>query len=136
MEQNIINLNNIIYSDINYILLEIIKDLQLLMNSSKDNLITQVIGNIINKINYLFNENKKNMELIENDIISSIYDKINKKLEELKINEKNIQELKRDDGKYVGEIVNGLSEGRGICYFINGDRYEGEWKNNKKEKRK
>ena len=75
----------------------------------------------------------KYLELIENNLISSTYGKLNKKFQELKVNDKNIQELKRDDGKYVGEIVNGLSEGRGICYFINGDRYEGEWKNNKKE---
>ena len=30
--------------------------------------------------------------------------------------------------KYVGVFGNGLPEGRGVCEYANGDRYEGEWK--------
>ena len=35
--------------------------------------------------------------------------------------------------RYIGQVVNGLREGKGIYYWNNGDRYEGEWKNGKME---
>ena len=35
--------------------------------------------------------------------------------------------------KYVGEIKNGLRNGKGTMYYINKDKYEGEWKNDKME---
>ena len=132
MEQNIFNLNNKIYSNNNNILFEIVNDLHQLMNYSKDNLILKSLGNIINKVNYIIKENKKNLELIRNDILS-----LHKRFDELKTNNLNNQVLYLENGKYIGQIVNGLAEGRGIQYgtkepFI-GDRYEGEWKNNKKE---
>ena len=68
MEGNIFNLNDKIHSNNNNILIEIVNDLQQLMINSKDNLIIKTLGNIINKINYIINENKKNLELINNDI--------------------------------------------------------------------
>ena len=68
MEQNIFNLNNKIYSNNNNILLEIVNELHNLMNYSKDNIIIKTLGNIINKMNNIINENKKNLELIRNDI--------------------------------------------------------------------
>ena len=43
------------------------------------------LGNIINKMNYMINENKKNVQLIRNDI-SSLYNKLNKRFDELNIN--------------------------------------------------
>ncbi len=30
--------------------------------------------------------------------------------------------------KYIGVFLSGLPEGRGVCEYANGDRYEGEWK--------
>ena len=30
-----------------------------------------------------------------------------------------------------GENERGEPHGRGICYFLNGDRYEGQWKDGK-----
>ena len=53
MEQNIFNLNNKIYSNNNNILLEIINDLNKLLNYSNDNLIIKILGNSINKMNYI-----------------------------------------------------------------------------------
>ena len=85
MEQNIFNLNNKIYSNNNNILLEIINDLNKLINYTNDNLIIKILGNSINKMNFIINENKKNVELIRNDI-SSLYNKLSKKFDELKIN--------------------------------------------------
>ena len=63
MEQNIFNLNDKIYSNNNNILLEIVNDLQKLMKYSKDNIIIQTLGNIINKMNYIINENKKKFRI-------------------------------------------------------------------------
>ena len=40
-----------------------------------------------------------------------------------------------NDGQYIGEIKNDIREGKGKMYFKNGDRYEGEWKNDKERKR-
>ena len=109
MEQDIFNLNNKLYSNNNNILLEIVNDLRHLMNYSKDNLIIKTLGDIINKMNYIINENKKNLESIRNGI-----NELNKKFDNLNINTKNKQELKQTNGIYIGEVVNGLAEGKGI----------------------
>ena len=45
----------------------------------------------------------------------------------------NQQELIGVNGRYVGQVVNGLPEGKGIRYWNNGDRYEGDYRNGKKE---
>ena len=118
------SLNDKIYSNNNNILLEIIKELNQMKNNSKDDSIIKILSHIILKINNMINENNKNTELIRNDI-SKLYKQINKKFDEIKINDK--QELKCENGKYVGQVVNGLREGKGIYYIDNGDRYEGEW---------
>ena len=36
-----------------------------------------------------------------------------------------------DEEIYIGEKVNNLREGYGILLYSDGDRYEGEWKNDK-----
>jgi len=59
MDENLFILNNKIYSNNNNILLEIVKDLHHIINYSKDNLIIKILGNVINKMNYIINENKK-----------------------------------------------------------------------------
>ena len=81
MEKDIFNLNNKIYSNNNNIMLEIINELNQIRNYSQDNLIIQRLGNVIEKINYIINENKKNLELIRNDISS-----LNQKFDKLNIN--------------------------------------------------
>ena len=131
MEQNMFNLNNKIYSNNNNLLLEIINDLNQVINNSKEDLSIKILGNVINKINYIINENKKNLQLLRNDI-SSLCNQINKRFDKLEINNKiNNQELKFSNGKYIGEVVNGIKEGKGIIYWNNGDRYEGEWRNDR-----
>ena len=138
MEQNINNLKNKEDSN-NNILLEIIKDLQELINYSKDDFIIISLRVLITKINFIINENKKNLELKKNDINkmnnkfnTNKYDlaKFNKDNNEDNINN---QELKLKDGKYFGEVVNGLREGKGIYCYNDSDRYEGFWKKDKKE---
>ena len=52
-------------------------------------------------MNFIINENKKNVQLIRNDI-SSLYNNINKKFDELNINNNIInKEIKYDIGRYV-----------------------------------
>ena len=133
MEENIFNLNNKIYSNNNNILFGIINDLQQIINYSKDNKIIKILGDIIIKMNNIIDENKKNIELLRKDI-SILYDKFSKKLDDLKIN--NNQEIKYNKSrrnKYIGQVLNGVPEGKGIMYWNNGDRLEGEWKNDKAE---
>ena len=132
MEQNMFNLNNKIYSNNNNLLIEIINDLNQLMNYYKDNLSIKILGNVINKINYIINENKKNLQLLRNDI-SSLCNQINKRFDKLEINNINKQEIKFKDGKYIGQVVNGLAEGKGTWYGDDGNRYEGDWRNDKPE---
>ena len=133
MENNLFNLNEKIYSNNNNILVEIVNDLHQLMNSSKDNLVIKTLGLIINKMNYIIKENQKNLELIRKDILS-----LHKKFDNLSIKgDSNIQELQQENGKYIGPVVNGLAEGRGV-WFGNkehsmNERYEGDFRNNKKE---
>ena len=100
------------------------------MNYSKDNIIIKTLGNIINKMNYIIEENKKNIKLIRNDI-----NKLYNKFDELKINNTiNNQQLKYNNGdRYIGQVVNGMPEGKGICYYNNGNRYEGDFRNGLKE---
>ena len=135
MEQNIFNLNNKIYSNNNNILLGIIKDLQQIINLSKDNIVIKRLGDIIIKMNYIINENKKNTELIRNDI-SKLYNQMNKQFNELKINTMNDQEIiynNSDRIKYIGKVLNGVPNGKGTMTWKNGDRYEGDWKNDEKD---
>ena len=91
------------------------------MNYYKDNLSINILGNVINKINYIINENKKNLQLLRNDI-SSMCNQTNKRFDKLEINNINKKEIKCIDGKYIGEVVNGLAEGKGTCYGFNGNR--------------
>ena len=127
------NLNNQIYSNFNNLLIGIVNDLQQIINNTHDNLIIKRIGDLINKMNFIINENKKNIELIINHI-SLLQNQINKQFDELKINNiNNNKEIIQYNGRYVGQVVNGLKEGKGIIYFNNGDRYEGDFRNDKFE---
>ena len=128
MEQNLFNLNNKIYSNNNNLLAEIINDLNQLMNQSKDELIIKTLGIIINKMNNIIEENKKNLDLIREDI-----NKLHIKFDKLNINTISNQEIKYNEGRYVGEFLNGLKDGKGTFYWNDGDRYEGDFKNDKKE---
>ena len=132
MEENLLNLNNKIYSS-NNILLEIIADLNQLRNSTNNNSMIKRLSESINKINYIINENTKNLELLQRNLTELI-----KKLSQYKTPKENVSEINQqitynDGSKYIGPIINGLKEGKGICYWNNGDKYDGEWKNDKRE---
>ena len=132
MEENLLNLINKIYSS-NNILLEIIADLNQLRNSTNNNSMIKRLSESINKINYIINENTKNLELLQRNLTELI-----QKLSQYKTPKENVSEINQqitynDGSKYIGPIINGLKEGKGICYWNNGDKYDGEWKNDKRE---
>ena len=143
MNQDTFNLNNKVYSNNNNLLFGIINDLQQVINNTNDNLIIKRIGDIITKMNFIINENRKNTQLIMNQFASlqnqlaqvqNQLAQMNKKFDKLNINNINNKEIRYNDGtRYVGQVVNGLREGKGILYWNNGDRYEGDWRNDKKE---
>ena len=120
------DMSNKIYSNNNNLLLDIINDLQQIINDTHDNLIIKRIGDIINKMNFIINDNKKNTQLIINHI-SSLENKmngLNKKFDQLNINNNqlNNQIVNYTNGnRYVGQIINGLREGKGTYYFNNGN---------------
>jgi hypothetical protein len=92
---------------------------------SKDNNISFQLKNIniiVNTINEDINKNNEKLKKLLNE---------NNKLNE--INEVLNKEIKYDNGRYVGQVVNDKREGKGIRYWKNGDRYEGDYKNDKME---
>ena len=133
MDKDTFTLNNQTYSNNNNILLGIINELQQISNSSHENLTIKRISDVIIKMNFIINENKKTRELIMNQS-TLLQNQINQLSKKFDINNiKNQKELKGKNWRYVGQVVNGLKEGKGIVYYNDGDRYEGEWKNSKKE---
>ena len=126
---------------------ENIDDIILINNNIKDiiNGIKFTIDNIIKlSTNNNISFQLKNINIILDSINENIY-KNNEKLKNLlkennavlNINDNNNsimnKEIKYDDGKYVGQVVNGKAEGKGIYYYNDGDRYEGDYKNDKME---
>ena len=137
MDKDTFTLNNQTYSNNNNLLLGIISELHQIANSSHENLTIKRISDIIIKMNFIINENKKTRELIMNQF-SLLQNQMQQLNQNLKINNiNNQQELKGiKNGKkwrYVGQVVNGLREGKGICYWEDGDRYEGDYINDNKE---
>ena len=137
MDKDTFTLNNQTYSNNNNILLGIINELHQISNSSHENLTIKRISDVIIKMNFIINENRKTRELIMNQftLLQNKFEQLSKKIDINNIN--NQQELKGiKNGKkwrYVGQVVNGLREGKGICYWENGDRYEGDYRNDNKE---
>ena len=93
MNQDMFNLNNKKNSNNNNLLLGVVNDLQQINNITHDNLVIKRIGDIINKMNFIINDNKKNTELIINHI-SLLHNQMNKRFNRLNINNLNKQEKK------------------------------------------
>ena len=129
---NLINYNNQdILSGISNKLEIIVSELA---NGRQISGIIKQIKNIILIINKIYNDNKKNIDIIRNDI-KNLNDNISKTLKILlsKNNEsegfvtKTVTYVGGD--KYVGQFKNGVREGKGIYYYANGAKYEGDFKN-------
>ncbi len=119
-------LNNKIYTNNNNILLEVTSKLKGLISDLTDNkaykIIIARIKDIINLVNNVINENKKNTDLIRKDI-QTLNDNIislSKGINNLNIGEskskKGIKISKK--GRYEGDLKNGKKEGKGIFYYI------------------
>ena len=81
---DLFGLNNKIFSNNNNIMLEIIDELNQMKDNSQYNLIILKLGDIINKMNSIIDENKKNLESIRKDIssdISSLKQNLNQRLD-------------------------------------------------------
>ena len=122
-------LNNKIFSNNNNIMLEIIDELNQMKDNSQDNLIISKLGDIINKMNSIIDENKKNLESIRKDIssdISSLKQNLNQRLDNLNINNNaNNNVIQYKNGMCVSQTANGLKEGKAIMYWNDKSRYEG-----------
>ena len=111
MDKDTFTLNNQTYSNNNNILLGIINELQQISNSSHENLTIKRISDVIIKMNFIINENKKNNESIMNQftLLQNQINQLSKKFDINNIN--NQQELKGIKNgynwRYVGQVVNG-----------------------------
>ena len=127
LNEAVIELENII-NDINN------QDKELITNKIQTAIIN--IKNFVSEYQNNLNEIKKYIDILEKDN----YD-IKKKFDELSnknnnnIQEKIFQSVTKSDinGKYIGQLKEGKREGSGIIYWSNGDKYEGEWKNDKND---
>ena len=115
-----------IISNNNEILLETVNELNKIKTCCKDDFIIKSLDDTLKKLNNISTENKKSFEIIKEDIA-----KLYKTIDELKINTNlSNKELIFEDGKYIGQVMNGVPEGKGIFYYKNGSRYEGEYNGN------
>ena len=82
MDKDTFTLNNQTYSNNNNILLGIINELQQISNSSHENLTIKRISDVIIKMNFIINENKKTRELIMNQFnkLENKFDQLSKKI--------------------------------------------------------
>ena len=88
MEQNMLNMNDKIYTNNNNILMEIVKELQQIINNSNENLTIKGLSNIIIQMNNMINDNKKNTQLIINHIknLQNQMEQMNQNIKQININ--------------------------------------------------
>ena len=129
-------LNSMAYEKNNDILFNVVEQLEGIVNNLEQNQIDVVIRqikNIIIIMNKVIGENKKNMELLRKEL-KEINNSIKSNFEKFHCVGKKIYE----DGEYVGELKNGLRDGKGAFYYYENNKYErkiyeGDWKNDKIE---
>ena len=107
-----------------------IKNIIKLSTNNSINIQLKNINVLFNNINEDINKNVEKLKTLLNESINILENKF----KNIKLNDKiNKEELKYNDGRYIGEVVNGKKEGKGIYYYNDGDRYEGDWKNDIRE---
>ena len=131
---DIFDLNNQRFQANKNLMTKIITKLENLIQYASDEVIKLRVKEIIIIMNKVINYNeliRKDIEKLNNDTNVTLPDFKNL-LEELR-KKGNIIVKTYNNGKYEGEFKNGKKEGIGIYYFNNGGRYEGEWKNDVQE---
>ena len=129
MNRNISNLEN---QNNENILLSIVNDLKQVTSIIHEKIVINKINEIIIKMNYFINENKKSHEAMMTKL-SNLQNKLNLFKKNFIINNAENQELKGVNGSYFGQVVNGLREGKGIEYYDDGNSYKGNFKNDEKD---
>ena len=132
--KDIFDLNNQRFQTNKNLMTKIITKLENLIQYASDEVIKLRVKEIIIIMNKVINYNeliRKDIEKLNNDANVTIT-KFKNLLEELR-KKGNIIVKTYNNGKYEGEFKNGKKEGIGIYYFNNGGRYEGEWKNDVQE---
>ena len=146
MEGNLIDLNDKIDLISDKTLLEAVSKLENVVNDiNNDEVLSNKIKEVITIINTFIKDYAKNSQnltkYIENLNIEH-KTKTNKLEEDNKNNiNNNNNEIKEkvftsksgNKGNYIGHLIDGKREGRGIIRWDNGDIYNGDWKNDKKE---
>ena len=131
MTEDTFNINNKVFLNNNNLLLEIVNDIKII--NSKEKAVNKKLKDIINRLNSIINDNQKKTELIKEQF-TLMKNHFNKIIEHLKFNIRINKEIKYDNGaRYVGQVLSGLKEGKGIMYWKSGSKYDGEFKNDKKE---
>ena len=112
-----------------------LKDNYFQYNETHNNEIIKRIENIIKKIIFIYNDNKKNTELVINhfSLLKNKIDEMSKNMNEIENNSINIQVKSFQDGIYLGNVLKGEREGEGIMLFNNGESFIGHWKNDVQE---
>ena len=131
MDQNS-NIDEKVFSTINTTLQLIITDLQQTLNNTQENIVKEKLTDIIKRMNSLIEETKKNKELLINQI-KSLKENLATKTIKRPDNFVDIKEIRMDDRKYIGQVINGIPEGKGVMYVDGGDIYKGEFRNGKYE---
>ena len=127
MKQNSVNFEEKFFANINKALEGFITDLQQTVTNTQENLVKEKISDVIKRMNSLIEEIKKNTKLIINHI-KSFKDGAATKIEK---RPPDFKEIRMDDRKYIGQVVNGIPDGKGVMYVDGGDIYKGEFKNGK-----
>jgi len=131
MSSNIFDYGNeIISNNNNNILLDILNRLNDVVDDLKGhnkfkNVITQ-IKNIIGILNNLLKQNEENTKSIIGEI-QKVGEQVNKKFDSDIVL---VKTKMYENGKYIGQLKDGIMEGKGTFYFNDGNKYEGEIKNN------
>jgi len=115
------------FPNFNNILTYIIEQLENIIGGNKNvEEIKHNLSDIVIMMNRIINENKKNLELINSEIT-----KLRAKTYNIS-SDKN-KKIEFENGVFIGNVINSKKEGKGIFYYNNGSRYEGDWKNDIKE---
>ena len=130
-EFNINNLNNKIYLKTNSTISQLISNLKNIIQESREELIKNRIEFIIEQMKGVIEQNNNNLKNIVDYILKMTNNANNSitKVKDVITYKSNIKNKQNEIGRYVGQMCNNVIQGKGIMYYTNGDRYEGDWKN-------
>ena len=94
----------------------------------------EIIDSVKNFQVYMDNILSFNIQM--NDGINNIRENVEKLVIDCKIKLQESKEIIDDEeGKYIGNVINGIKEGSGNIHYKSGNEYQGEWKNGLEKQR-